>query len=286
MSVGILASSKYHHASYSPVPCPFRVHSSPESQLASSLSWCAHHDFSDLRNCNMHVPCSVINTIANDPGFRISTALLYVRTGRDSRRRLSSQTSLPQIDSATPKILVNGASRWASKTANGWQLDADESDLGLLHLHRDRLAAAAEALGWYGIECLQHTTACLGLLRSKVQQHIQELTPVPANIVESRKIIIRVGKCGIVDITSAVIGQRTSVDRQNLLLHEWMPEDFDDPPNTDIPPSKVYLDTQPSRPSTLTSHKSNHRCIFTAARERLDIMPSIAPNVQEVILYK
>lgn len=278
--------NKYHHASYSPIPCPFRVHSSPDSQLASSLSWCAHHDFSDLRNCNMHTPCSVINTIANDPGFRVATALLYMRSGKDFRRRLSSKVSLQELNSTTPKILVTDVSRRSSKVADSWDLTEDEPDLGLLNLHRDRLAAAAEALGWYGIECLQHTTASLEILRSKLQSHIQQLTPVPANILESRKVMIRVGKDGTVDIESSVIGQEASNKDQSPLPQGWVPKSLDDLPVRDFPPSKVYLDTQPTRSSTFTTHKTNHRCVFTTARERLDILPSIAPNVQEVILYK
>lgn len=235
----------------------------------------------------MDLPCPVIQTIANDPDFRLLTALLYVRSNEPLRRRLTARLSFSDGDDPVAKVAVldSRCDSIRRSDAISSPLQHDKPDLGLLPYHKSRLTAAAEALGWRGMETLDEDGACIDLLQNALHAHIQGLTPLPQGTQESRKIVLMLSKTGDVSVKSTVIGTEKIREPQNMSSRKFIPESFDDTTGFDTFNCKVFLDLQPSRPSTLTSQKTSHRCVFTAARERLDILPEIAPTAQEVLLY-
>lgn len=247
---------------------------------------CAHHDYSDLKTCNMDLPCSVIQTIANDPEFRLLTALLYIRSSDPLRKRLTARLSYNE-DKSTAKLANLDSRRNSTKYLGALPpvLQDDKPDLGLLAYHESRLTAAAEALGWRGMKTLDDSETFINLLKDALDSHLQNLTPVPQATLESRKIVFMLSKSGQISVKSTVIGNEKIADSKSLLTRKFIPDSLDDATGFDTFNCKVYLDLQPSRPSTLTSQKTSHRCVFTSARERLDILPEIAPTSQEVLLY-
>lgn len=264
-------------------PCPFRIRHSPESLTLSSLSWCAHHDFSDNKSCNILQPCSVITAIAQDASFRIQTALLWIRSGRDTRKRATTKSSLSQEVPVSPSIQVNDVDQVPGYAA--LRVQEDQPDLGLFQFHRDRLAAAAEAFGWRSIDCLSQSEQALSELKAKVEEHMHSRPPLSANTLEVCKVRVLIDRIGRISIDSTVLAVETSSVHSSLLSNPFMPTSFNEPWKLDTAPCKVYLDRHPTRPSTLTTHKTTHRCVYTGARERLNMNGSIPPTSREVLLY-
>lgn len=234
----------------------------------------------------MDLPCPVIQTIANDPDFRLLTALLYIRSSEPLRRRSMARLSYSEDEPATMIAAINSR-RNSTKQSDSLIpiLQDDEPDLGLLAYHKSRLTAAAEALGWRGTETLDDDGTFIDRLKETLDSHLQSLTPLPQATLESRKVVLMLSKGGQLSVKSTVIGNEQTGDPKSLLSRKFMPDSFDDSTGFDTFNCKVYLDLQPSRPSTLTSQKTSHRCVFTSARDRLDILPEIAPTSQEVLLY-
>ena len=271
--------------SYKPTYCSFRDRRTSEPRLQSSLSWCAHHYFSDVKHCNLHQPCTAIAAIAKDPSFQIQTALLWIRSGDTLRRRASTHIFSSEDDPHVPEIILNDAIQGRSLTDSKIHVREDKSDLGLLHLHRDRLAAAAEALGWGTLECLKHEDSALSILKHAVETYLSSLLPLPTGMLESRKVRILVERTGKITVDSTITSLDQQLSHTKLLVHPFMPTSFDEPPEISTTPCRIVVDTQPTRPSTLTTHKTTHRCTYTAARERTGITPSTPPTVSEVLLY-
>ncbi|KAK5942316.1 Aminodeoxychorismate lyase [Knufia obscura] len=287
MSIISIPNYDHYPTSYRPTRCPFRIRHTSKARSQLSHSWCAHHDFSDARSCNLNQPCTAIATIAKDPSFHIQTALLWIRSNDSIRRRATTRLFSSEDDPRLPEIILNDAIQGHSPADKGITIRPDKPDLGLLHLHRDRLAAAAEAIGWGTLEPLKHDDASLTLLKQSLEKYMSGLDPLPVCVLESRKVRILVERCGKLTIDSTTIGLTQPTSHTSLLTTPFMPSSFDEqpPPDNKTPPCKVILDTQPTRPSTLTTHKTTHRCMYTSARERTSISPTTPPNIAEVLLY-
>lgn len=270
------------HSSHS---CPFRVHHSSETLTFSSFSWCAHHNFSDNKSCNSLQPCTLIAAIAEDPSFCIQTALLWIRSGDCTQTRLRAKPISSSVPADVPSIQLNDAIDGKPLSDRKILIREDEPDLGLLHLHRDRLAAAAEALGWRTLACLEHCEQAITSLRAEIEKHMRSRPPPPADSLEAYKVRIFVDRLGTIKIDSALVAVDTSQHPSSLLTVPFVPDSFDQPWKLDTPPCKVYLDRAPTRPSTLTTHKTTDRCVYTSARERLHMLPTTPPTSMEVLLY-
>lgn len=218
----------------------------------------------ELKCCTMHSAGSGIATIAQDPEFYICTALLWIRSSERVGNIDRSGASLEDL---------------------GTQVREDRPDLGLLHLHRDRLEAAAEALGWRNLGNMQHTDKSLVLLRRQIDEHLDGLPPLPGSTLESRKVRVLIDKTGTVSVSSTVTGVSTQLQPNSLLKAPFMPETFEQPILEGTRAARIYLDLQPTRPSALSTHKTTHRCIYTRARERVQIASNVLPTVEEVLLY-
>lgn len=279
------------NSSYQGPFCDFRIHYSPDALVTASSSWCAHHGFSDLKTCNIQMPCTAISTISQDPDFNIMTAFLYVRTNDDhvqyqDDQPQSGSTNSPPSWGRSPAIKIDDANSKKTKLHVNTAIQEDKPDLGLLHLHRDRLAAAAEALGWRNLDCFvqDHGETSMKRIVYELANHISSLEPLPPSTLESRKVVMKVDRAGKIFTSSTVLKIHIDPSR-SCILHEWMPPTLNITPCFDKNPAKVYLDTQPTRPSTLLTHKTSHRCVYTAARERAKIAASTPPTEQEVLIY-
>ncbi|KAK5075948.1 Aminodeoxychorismate lyase [Lithohypha guttulata] len=233
---------------------------------------------------NMH-RTKLIASVARDPDFRIQTALLWIRYNNPSLRRATTRPFSSEHEPQLPEIVLSDAIQGRSSADSKVDLRDDKPDLGLLLLHRDRLAAAAEALGWGTLDCLKHDDAALSILKQAVEKYMADLPPLPTSTLESRKVRVLIARTGKITVDSTIISLCQRVSRTSLLIKPFMPGSFDEPRDTDNPPCKVLLDTQPTRPSTLTTHKTLHRCMYTAARERVQLQPTTPPTAQEVLLY-
>ena len=230
----------------------------------------------------MDAPCPTISTIARDPGFRLLSALLYIRAPSNLHRRASMKRYMSENDADSSST---GSDSGSNKTATpplSVPIKADQADLGLLSYHHDRLVAAAEALGWRGMVDTECNANRMQRLKHAIDEHMETLSEVPQASIESRKVNLMVSKSGEITVKSAVIGLEENSPSRPLLQHDWIPSSMDEPAGFDTFHCKVYLDVQPSRPSTFTSQKTSHRCVFNSARERLDILPETAPTSQEV----
>lgn len=235
--------------------------------------------------CNLHQPCTVTASIAKDPDFRIQTALLWIRSNESLRRRTTSRLFSSENDRNSSEIILNDAIQGVSSADPKVDVREDKPDLGLLHLHRDRLAAAAEALGWTTLDCLRHDDSALSILKQAVEKYMADLGPLPAATLESRKVRILIARTGEITVDSTIIGLNQPVSRTSILTKQFVPDSFDEQPEADTPTCKILLDTQPTRPSTLTTHKTLHRCMYNAARERVQLQPTDPPTAKEVLLY-
>lgn len=280
-SLSKVESSALHHISH---PCPFRIRHSPVSVTLSSLSWCAHHDFSDNKDCNIHKPCNVISTIVNDPSFEIQTAMLWIRSGNqnhgsDSERALSAQ-AVPTV----PSIQLNDDKGIPIKQPASF-IQEDKPDLGLMPFHRDRLVSAARAFGWCYTNCLNGDEQALNDLKAVVENHMEKQPPIHPTLLEMRKVRIRVNRSSQFVVDSNVIGVYTAPTNASLLTKPFMPSSLDDAWQTETPLCRVYLDTKATQQSVLTEHKTMHRCVYNNARERANLTPTTPPTSAEVLLY-
>lgn len=282
MSITTLIRTEYS-ISQQARPCPFRITHPPECLTASSLLWCAHHDLSDSKSCNILQPCNIITEIAQDASFKIQTALLWIRSGTRTAERSPNKSSSSEPIVIPPSIQVNDDDN--SFNSAPVRIQEDQPDLGLLSLHRDRLSAAAEAFGWRNIDCLSPSEQALIDLRHKIEQHLGSRPPLPSDSREICKVRILIDRIGRISVDSTILAVETSLPYPAIFSDSFMPTSLDDPWKLDTPPCKVYLDRQPTRPSTLTTHKTSHRCVYTSARERLSMTSTTAPTTAEVLLY-
>lgn len=281
MSTVISPKHIHNDTSSKPTLCPFRIRVTSYLRQNPFSSWCAHHEDS----CNLHQPCTVTASIAKDPDFRIQTALLWIRSNESLRRRTTSRLFSSENDRNSSEIILNDAIQGVSSADPKVDVREDKPDLGLLHLHRDRLAAAAEALGWTTLDCLRHDDSALSILKQAVEKYMADLGPLPAATLESRKVRILIARTGEITVDSTIIGLNQPVSRTSILTKQFVPDSFDEQPEADTPTCKILLDTQPTRPSTLTTHKTLHRCMYNAARERVQLQPTDPPTAKEVLLY-
>ncbi|KAJ9663327.1 Aminodeoxychorismate lyase [Neophaeococcomyces mojaviensis] len=184
------------------------------------------------------------------------------------------------------QIILNNTIQGHTEEGSRTTMRQDKPDLGLLNLHRDRLAAAAEALGWRNLPCLEHTNGSPRLLQESLEHYENSLPPPPADRQERRKLRILIGRDGSISIDSIVINLSTSISRILPLEHPFMPLSLDEPaPVNARKPCEVYVDHQPTRPSMFTTHKTTHRCVYNAARSRANLEPTTIPTATEVLLY-
>lgn len=195
----------------------------------------------------------------------------------------SARVSPAHHGTVQPSIQVSDSDAARESTMD--HVKMDQPDLDLMPLHRDRLAAAAEAFGWRNIECLSPSEQAVLELRTQVEKHLSSRPPLSSGTREVLKVRILIDRLGRVLVDSTVLAVEITTAQANLLSRPFMPVSFDDEWKPETPPCKVYLDRHPTRPSTLTSHKTSHRCVYTSARERLGMTPNTPPTSAEVLLY-
>lgn len=211
--------------------------------------------------------------------------MLWIRSSDAIHKRATTTSAGSETLSRLPLVQLNDAVGGRPTGDAAIFIQEDKPDLGLLYLHRDRLAAAAEAFGWRNLEFLEHSEQALRKLRAAIENHMKKL-PIPSpTFREARKVRVLVDKVGNTTIDSTVLDVQTAPNPSSLLTGPFIPQSLDQPWPPEKPRCKVYLDYQPTKPSTLTTHKTIHRCVYTSARERLDIKPTTPPTAQEVLIY-
>ncbi|KAL1871514.1 putative secondary metabolism biosynthetic enzyme [Paecilomyces lecythidis] len=143
-----------------------------------------------------------------------------------------------------------------------------DSPYYLLPFHRDRLLNAATHFNWAkAIEFLQlDTTQFSQLLDKSISDQSK---PWRLRIAVDSQ-----GNC-TVDVNPAAPCSPRSL---------FIPSaDIETEAATQLPPWKLYLDTQPTEPSAFTTHKTTVRDEYTSARERVGITSLLDPV--EVLVF-
>jgi 4-amino-4-deoxychorismate lyase len=213
---------------------------------------------------NLKNPCAHVLEISQRPEFRVITSLMWIRTSRDNKDVSGKVLDIEHVDHFNDNTTPCEC----------------RPDLGLLRLHRDRLAFAAEALGWRHIRALERDDYGLEILRTAVVSYLKDLTELSAKRKERLKLRIMVSRRGIINVDSLRMDE-CGIDE--VLPRPFMPTSLDID-TTFEPKCRVYVDSHPTPGSFFTTHKTSHRPRYDAARTRANITKA-SPTEMEVLLY-
>lgn len=202
--------------------------------------------------------------ISQRPDFRILTSLVWIRTHEDDNYSDSKIFGISHLKHYHDDTTICSC----------------RPDLGLLRLHRDRLATAAEALGWRHLQALDRSEYGVQTLRASIKLHLRSLPKLPPDARESRKLRILVSKGGTLSIDSTVM-KTSSVGE--IEVNPFMPTTLN-LQRIDGPVCRVFVDTRSTHAGFFTTYKTSHRVLYDAARNRAGVMKA-SPTDQEVLLY-